>query len=203
MRNIAVIKPTKLYVMTHLITSFKYLGQTTKDLNLYYGSSRVFTEHCKEWGFLVEKEVLLVTTDPNELAEQGRYYSKLWNVVDDPNWANLREEAGLSTGGRANPRWKDGKYEGRHDDHELYRKLDQEAFELRWADPNKKKRDKARMNFNYHKKERSFDKAKEYWKKWYDLSMFKDNNRQALWETDTFEMWYNRKGNDLNFRDKV
>ena len=59
------------------------------------------------------------------------------------------------------------------------------------------------MNFNYHKKERSFDKAKEYWNKWYDLSMFKDNNRQALWETDTFELWYNRKGNDLNFRDNV
>ena len=71
--------------MTHLITGFKYLGQTTRDLNLYYGSSRVFTEHCKEWGFLVEKEVLLETTDPYELAEQGRYYSKLWNVVDDPN----------------------------------------------------------------------------------------------------------------------
>ena len=198
-----MIKPTILYVMTHLITGFKYLGQTTRDLNLYYGSSRVFTEHCKEWGFLVEKEVLLVTTDPDELAEQGRYYSKLWNVVDDPNWANLREEAGLSCGGRANPQWKDGKYEGRHDDPELYRKLDQEAFELRWADPNKKERDKARMNFNYHKGRGNFVKAQEYWNKWYDLSMFKDNNRQALWETDTFEMWYNRKGNDLNFRDKV
>ena len=198
-----MIKPTILYVMTHIITGFKYLGQTTRDLNLYYGSSRVFTEHCKEWSFLVEKEVLLVTTDPDELAERGRYYSKLWNVVDDPNWANLREEAGLSCGGRANPRWINGKYEGRHDDPELYRKLDQEAFELRWLDPNKKERDKARMNFNYHKKEKNFVKAQEYWNKWYDLSMFKDNNRQALWETDTFEMWYNRNGNDINFRDKV
>ena len=76
-----MIKPTILYVMTHIITGFKYLGQTTRDLNLYYGSSRVFTEHCKEWSFLVEKEVLLETTDPDELAERGRYYSKLWNEL--------------------------------------------------------------------------------------------------------------------------
>ena len=59
------------------------------------------------------------------------------------------------------------------------------------------------MNFSDYKRRGNFDKAQEWWNKWYDLSMFKDNNRQALWKTDTFEMWYNRKGNDINFRDKV
>ena len=44
------------------------------------------------------------------------------------------------------------------------------------------------------------ERAEYYWNIWYSMAPKKSNNRQALWETDTFDMWYNRKGNDLNFR---
>ena len=58
------------------------------------------------------------------------------------------------------------------------------------------------MNFYHHKRKGNRERAEYYWNKWFSMAPKNSNNRQALWPTDTFEMWYNRKGNDLDFRHK-
>ena len=62
------------------------------------------------------------------------------------------------------------------------------------------------MAFWYHKNEtRNIDEARKYWNKWYSQRKkegFKSKNRQSLWKTDTFEMWWYREGNELDFREK-
>ena len=37
-----------LYLFIHRITGFMYLGQTTRDLDFYNGSSDVWTKHIEE-----------------------------------------------------------------------------------------------------------------------------------------------------------
>ena len=54
----------------------------------------------------------------------------------------------------------------------------------------------------YYKKKGNKKEAEQSWNEWYSKAKFKSNNRQALQKTDTFKLWYNRNGNDLNFRKK-
>jgi hypothetical protein len=91
--------PIYLYVKTHLKTGLKYLGKTTKsDPHLYPGSGRRWKLHLKKHGYDYDTEILKECQTEEELKFWGIYYSRLWNVVDDPRWANLTEETG--TGGR-------------------------------------------------------------------------------------------------------
>ena len=84
-----------LYVKTHNITSMKYLGKTiSKDPYSYKGSGIVWTRHLNKHGFNISTEIIRECTSEDELVQWGRYYSKLWNVVESPEWANLKEEAG-------------------------------------------------------------------------------------------------------------
>lgn len=38
--------------------------------------------------------MLLESNDPVKIKEAGLHYSKLWNIVEDTNWANLKPESG-------------------------------------------------------------------------------------------------------------
>lgn len=87
-----------LYVKTHSKTGFKYLGKTTKDPNTYLGSGIDWKAHLKEHGPEHTTEVICECTSKEELSEKGRYYSRLWNVVESAEWANRIPE----TGGGAN-----------------------------------------------------------------------------------------------------
>lgn len=87
-----------LYVKTHQKTGLKYLGMTTKsDPYKYKGSGKMWKQHLKEYGNDCTTEILLETTDKEEIKKAGTYYSKLWNVVKSDNWANQKVESG--TGG--------------------------------------------------------------------------------------------------------
>ena len=86
-----------LYVKTHNVTGLKYLGKTTKNPFIYLGSGLLWLKHLKKHGKDISTQVLLETTDPNEIREKGIYYSQLWNIVESDNWANLTSEEG--TGG--------------------------------------------------------------------------------------------------------
>lgn len=75
----------------------KYLGITTKDPYNYPGSGKYWRSHLKYHTFKladVETEILLKTEDITIISFWGLYYSKLWNIVESENWANLMPESG-------------------------------------------------------------------------------------------------------------
>ena len=88
-----------LYKKTHLKTGLQYLGQTTsKDPHTYIGSGVYWKLHLKKYGNDHSTEILKECQSKEEVKEWGLYYSKLWNVVQSNDWANLKEEQG--DGGR-------------------------------------------------------------------------------------------------------
>jgi hypothetical protein len=84
-----------LYKKTHNITGLQYLGKTiSKDPYSYTGSGVRWTRHLKKHGNDVTTEIIKECHTEEELKEWGQYYSKLWDVVNSKDWANLIEEAG-------------------------------------------------------------------------------------------------------------
>lgn len=84
-----------LYVKTHLVTGLKYLGQTrSKDPHKYPGSGKYWTAHLKKHGNQYTTEILKECSSTSELQTWGEYYSDLWNVVENKDWANLKPEMG-------------------------------------------------------------------------------------------------------------
>jgi len=87
--------PIFLYKKTHKDTGLKYLGKTiATDPYSYPGSGIYWTHHLTTHGYNVETEILRECQTEEELIYWGKYYSKLWNVVESKEWANLTEEAG-------------------------------------------------------------------------------------------------------------
>ena len=84
-----------LYKKTHKDTGLKYLGKTiANDPYSYPGSGVYWTHHLETHGKNVETEILQECQSEEELKYWGQYYSKLWNIVESNEWANLIEEAG-------------------------------------------------------------------------------------------------------------
>lgn len=84
-----------LYVKTHNKTGLKYLGKTVnKDPHRYTGSGKVWLRHLKKHGLDYTTQILLATEDKNELKETGLFFSRLWNIVESKEWANLMPESG-------------------------------------------------------------------------------------------------------------
>lgn len=84
-----------LYVKTHNTTGLKYLGKTSAvNPYSYKGSGKYWTNHIKKHGYNVTTEILFQSTDSAEIKQQGLHYSKLWNIVESKEWANLKEESG-------------------------------------------------------------------------------------------------------------
>jgi hypothetical protein len=84
-----------LYVKTHKITGLKYLGKTKNpNPSKYSGSGKRWINHLKKHGYDIETEILKECYSNDELKEWGIYYSNLWNIVNDPNWANIKPETG-------------------------------------------------------------------------------------------------------------
>lgn len=87
-----------LYVKTHNVTGLKYLGKTIKNPETYKGSGKRWLNHIKKHGYNVTTEILLITESAKEIKDTGIFFSRLWNIVESKEWANLMEETG--TGGR-------------------------------------------------------------------------------------------------------
>lgn len=89
-----------LYKKTHPKTGLKYLGQTQQDPYSYRGSGVYWKNHLKKYGGQnIITEIVGIYSEFEELQNQGIYYSKLWNIVESKEWANLTIEDG--TGGAA------------------------------------------------------------------------------------------------------
>lgn len=83
-----------LYVKTHRRTGLKYLGKTIRDPYTYKGSGTVWLRHIKKHGNDVDTKIVFSTDDKEELKQKGVYYSKLWNITESSDWANLKPEEG-------------------------------------------------------------------------------------------------------------
>lgn len=93
-----------LYVKTHRITNLKYLGKTAaNDPHKYPGSGVYWTNHLKKHGHDYTTEILRECYTKEEVKDWGLYYSKLWNIVESKEWANLKEECG--DGGHMGRTW--------------------------------------------------------------------------------------------------
>jgi len=86
--------PIYLYKKTHRKTGLKYLGKTSQDPYQYLGSGIIWTRHLKKYGNDVSTEILQECSNNEEVKFWGIYYSKLWNVVESKEWANLKFETG-------------------------------------------------------------------------------------------------------------
>jgi len=78
-------------------TGLKYLGQTIKNPHKYHGSGTYWRNYLKKHAIKydsIKTEILLETEDRELLKQKGVYYSKLWNIVESENWANLCIEMG-------------------------------------------------------------------------------------------------------------
>jgi len=111
-----------LYVKTHNKTGKKYLGQTaSEDPYTYPGSGVYWKLHLEKHGNDVTTEIIRECQNKEEVKEWGLYYSKLWNVVESDDWANLKEEQGdggrqseevrkrISEAGKGRTPWNKGK----------------------------------------------------------------------------------------------
>jgi len=83
-----------LYKKTHNKTGLQYLGKTKRDPFNYRGSGKYWQNHINKHGNDVTTEILKECSCNEEIKEWGIYYSKLWNVVESTEWANLKEERG-------------------------------------------------------------------------------------------------------------
>jgi len=95
-----------LYIKTHTVTGIKYLGKTKNDPYKYKGSGIRWNHILKKYGTDMTTEVLLITDSEEVLKRAGAYYSRLYNVVEDDNWANLMEEKGDGGDTSASPNFK-------------------------------------------------------------------------------------------------
>ena len=74
-------KIQKLYHFTHNITGKKYLGQTTRDLNVYKGSSKGWLEHLEQYGNDYEIEILFESYDQARFIDVCKYYSNKFQIL--------------------------------------------------------------------------------------------------------------------------
>lgn len=76
-------------------TNLKYLCQTgRKDPFLYTGSGTHWKSHLQQHGYDISTEILGEYKNKSDLKKSGEHYSKLYNVVESEEWANLRIEDG-------------------------------------------------------------------------------------------------------------
>ena len=83
---------------THNKTGLKYLCKTStidpnKPFN-YNGSGKYWKKHLKKHGYDITTEILKICSSRAELVREGIYYSKLYNIVQSKEFANIVEERG-------------------------------------------------------------------------------------------------------------
>lgn len=89
-----------LYIKTSP-AGLQYLGKYTqkkgRTVYSYLGSGKRWRNHLNLHGYRakdIKTVILLETSNKEELIEKGIYYSKLYNIVESNEWANLRVENG-------------------------------------------------------------------------------------------------------------
>ena len=101
-----------LMIKKCMITGLKYLcktSSTVKNPYIYQGSGVRWLNHIKKHNSRIITCIIGTYSTKEELIKEGIYYSNLYNVVKDSNWANLTEEkgdGGLIGTGQLGKSWK-------------------------------------------------------------------------------------------------
>lgn len=89
--------PSYLYVKRH--TDLYYFGKTIKNPEKYNGSGTHWSRHIKKYGKdKIETLWYMHFDDIFELHNTALHLSKLFNIVESTEWANMIPENGLDTG---------------------------------------------------------------------------------------------------------
>lgn len=91
-----------LYLKTHNITGMKYLGYTKNNPEKYKGSGLYWKKHIKQYGYDVTTDILFESENIEDISKEGIRFSKIWNIVENSEFANLCEEDGNKLYGNAN-----------------------------------------------------------------------------------------------------
>ena len=84
-----------IYLKTHNKTKMKYLGFTSsKNPEKYKGSGIYWLRHIKEHGYDVATKILFQDKNLDIVKEKCKYFSDLYDIVNNPDFANLTEEQG-------------------------------------------------------------------------------------------------------------
>lgn len=97
-------KPTWLYVKRHKITGLQYFGKTvSKDPYKYQGSGTFWIRHISKHGKEhIETVWVQLFDNRDELIAFANIFSKMFNIVESKDWANLCIENGTDGGYRHN-----------------------------------------------------------------------------------------------------
>lgn len=90
-----------LMIKQHCITNLKYLcvhhHHDKSHCHVYKGSGKYWTKHIHKHGNFLTTKILFESYNKELTAIMGIYYSKLWNVVDSKEFANLTVECVQTT----------------------------------------------------------------------------------------------------------
>lgn len=90
-----LVYKTYIYLKRHNTTGIYYLGVTNYYRpHAYNGSGVAWKRLLREYGKDFTTFILLETQDEAELIANCTYYSQLWDIVNNPNFANLKKETG-------------------------------------------------------------------------------------------------------------
>src|ERR1017187_5796844 len=97
--------PTIYYlcIKQHNQTFLKYLCKTVQEPYHYRGSGKYWKLYIKKHGNDVATYIIGTYETKEALIEAGMYYSKVWNIVESNEWANLKVEEGDGGFGENNP----------------------------------------------------------------------------------------------------
>jgi hypothetical protein len=91
------MKLTYIYVK-RLPDGLMYLGKTDRNPYEYIGSGVKWIRKIRKYKYKkkdIETWILHETNSEEDLKKFGKYYSKLFDVVNSKNWANLKDEDGI------------------------------------------------------------------------------------------------------------
>ena len=101
-----------LMIKKCMSTGLKYLcktSSTVKNPYIYQGSGVRWLNHIRKHKSRIITCIIGSYDTKEDLVNAGIYYSNLYNIVKDPNWANLTEEkgdGGLIGTGQLGKNWK-------------------------------------------------------------------------------------------------
>lgn len=150
-------KPTFLYIKRHIVTGILYFGKTTKNPDKYKGSGLLWRRILRKHGTNVETLWYCLFLDQESCTDFALKFSKINNIVESDQWANLVEENGIDGALVGHPSFIT-------DYTEVSKKLSDNSIKM-WSDPEFKEKMKQvhRERWTESERQRNSEMMKEKW----------------------------------------
>lgn len=125
-------KPTFLYIKRHVITRMLYFGKTVKNPEKYKGLGVYWKRIISKHGGEIETLWYCLFLDQESCSEFALLFSKINDIANSNDWANLIDENGLDGALVGHPSFVT--------DHALVSEKLSKASKLMWGDPEFKER---------------------------------------------------------------